>query len=612
MIFIINRWITETQIKEENEDKDNNDDDNDDIKNDNNNNNKKNKQKDINFNQKYKLSKHADILKFLLHRDKFLHISAVGSKQEMHNYMRQQLRKFTSLKYNNSYSKEIIENLSFEANSIAYYVDDWKLLYYLKMFPNQKLHQIPVQLQRESYEKYSNIIKQCQSKNNQNKKSEIDINEEDNNNDVEMNGNEDIINEDNSNRLEIERKRRTRIDNNIDKFTDNLNINNEKKNSPRKKRKISEKTSVNHEDDRYNTAHLKEDAEYLTNDEKLALYKAFEFTTLIESVWNLSRKSFITAFINIELDLPTMSGLQSCVELGWSVFPRFKELTDDISGDFDDILSLYKDFNKEKQIRSSARFANSSLLAHQHANNSDDDAPMQNGVSLAAINAAFKWEDYDTLDDDTSTDEEETGVGVSDVNSDKAVTPINLLQKTQEVIRRERTVPQFPSAVRTGASLPEWGFITQMNQSVAGKNDSDDEKNTKQQKGRFVVDGGNNNNKEDKEQGKKKMDEDDDDDDNDEYGSVQEDEYAYGDYDDIDDDIRFKEEERDIDGYIGYMNRKEFKLEMKKRRIIRRSKTKEYKDRIDKYGTCEFLYGQIQPFIDQPKKKRSKHKYVYT
>ena len=52
------------------------------------NNNSKNKStsKDINFNQKYKLSKHADILKFLLHRDKFLHISAVGSKQDAQLY----------------------------------------------------------------------------------------------------------------------------------------------------------------------------------------------------------------------------------------------------------------------------------------------------------------------------------------------------------------------------------------------------------------------------------------------------------------------------------------------------------------------------------------------
>eukprot|EP01084_Bolivina_argentea_P198132 339375_1 len=119
---------------------------------------------DINFATQYELCKYSDILRFLLHRDKFLHISAIGSKQEMHCYMRSELEKLRNTKYCNQYSQPIINNLHYEASSIAYYVDDWKLLYYLKIFPNIKLNDIPVTLNSESFEKYSNVIEKCLQK----------------------------------------------------------------------------------------------------------------------------------------------------------------------------------------------------------------------------------------------------------------------------------------------------------------------------------------------------------------------------------------------------------------------------------------------------------------
>ena len=534
----------------------------------------------------------------------------------MHNYMRQELEKLRNATYDNLYSQEIIKNLHYESQSIAYYADDWKFLYYLKMFPNQKLHEIPVNLQRESLEKYANIIEQCKSK-NMDQKDENDIQEEDNNNDVEMNGNPNVNDEDMTN---IERKRKTMNDTiKSDKPSLSSSNSNDQPKS-RKKRKITERILA--KDSPYNTAQLCVDQDYLTYDQKIALYKAFEFTTLIESVWNLSRKSFITAYINMELDLPSMSGLQSCIELGWSVFPTFKELPDDISTDFDDILALYKDFNKEKQVRSRAPFA-SALLAHHNAANSDDDTPIQNGLGLAAMKAAaaFKWEDYDTLDDESSSDEDDNAVVVDAIpDNDRRI--------------KNRELPHVPTAVRRhtagsfqGTPLMAWdAVVAQMGQNK----DSDDEK--KQQKGRFRVHSDDGDGKDDKKgiksiqsklkklsrklyykedmtgDRKENMDQDQDEEEQQESGVE---EYAYGEYDEVGDDMRAKEEIRDGEDYIGYTNRKEFKLDMKKRRIIRRSKTKEYKDRIDKYGTSEFLYTQIQPYVDQPnKKKRSKHKYV--
>ena len=584
-------------MKEQKENEEKNEEDN------NNNSKHKSSTKDINFNQKYKLSKHADILKFLLHRDKFLHISAVGSKQEMHNYMRQELEKLRNAKYDNPYSQEIINNLHYESQSIAYYVDDWKFLYYLKMFPDKKVYEIPVNLQRESLEKYSKIIQKCKAENNDEIKDDNDIQEEDNNNDVEMNENGSSRNDDMNN---IERKRKNMNDNN---HTDKPSViesanktNNNDQKSPRKKRKTLERKPKH--DNGYNTAQLCMDQEYLTYDQKLALYKAFEFTTLIESVWNLSRKSFITAFINIELDLPSMSGLQSCVELGWSVLGQFKDIPDDLDTDFDETLSLYKDFNKEKQVRSRAPFAGAgALLAHHNAANSDDDAPIQNGLGLTSINAGFKWEDYDTLDDDSSSDEDDNGVVVDPIpDNDRRM--------------KNRELPHVPLAVRSGTgSYMAWDpmtVVTQISQSGGNKNDSDDEK--KQKKGRFRVSDDGDDDKEDKQNSKSneskdnEMDQDQDDEEKKENGPQ---EAAYGEYDEVGDDLRAKEEVRDSNNYIGYINRKEFKLDMKKRRIIRRSKTKEYKDRIDKYGTCDFLYTQIKDYIDPPnKKKRSKHKYV--
>lgn len=554
------------------------------------------------------MSKHADILKFLLHRDKFLHISAVGSKQEMHNYMRQELEKLRNAKYDNPYSQEIINNLHYESQSIAYYVDDWKFLYYLKMFPNKKVYEIPVNLQKESLEKYAKIIQQCQEEKDEDDiKNDNDIQEEDNNNDVEMNGNKG-----NDDMTNIERKRKNMNDSNhTDKpsVVESSNKNNNDAKSPRKKRKTLERKPKH--DNGYNTAQLCMDQDYLTYDQKSALFEAFEFTTLIESVWNLSRKAFITAFINIELDLPSMSGLQSCVELGWSILPQFKELPDDLDTDFDETLSLYKDFNKEKQVRSRAPFPGS-LLSHHNANNSDDDAPIQNGLGLAAMNTGFKWEDYDTLEDDSSSDEDENGVSIVDPIPDN------------DRRMKNRELPHVPQAVRRGTGSYQgtplgmaWDpmtVVTGISQSGGNKNDSDDEK--KQQKSRFRVhsdDGDNDKSDTPKKSHSNdgddsKMDQDEDDED-DQVNVPQE--PAYGEYDEVGDDLRAKEEVRDSDNYIGYINRKEFKLDMKKRRIIRRSKTKEYRDRIDKYGTCDFLYTQIKDYIDPPnKKKRSKHKYV--
>eukprot|EP01083_Nonionella_stella_P099496 279756_1 len=411
-----------------------------------------NDDKDINFASPYVLSKYSDILLFLLHRDKFLHISATGTKQEMHGYMRSELEKLRNSKYKNPYSQEIINNLHFEASSIAYYVDDWKLLYYLKMFPHKRLSEIPVQLTSESLEKYIAVIEP-----NENKKNETNHNT-----------------------------------------------------SPRKKRKISSAS--------YNVCYLCPNRDFLTEKEKLSIYESFEFPELIDSVWTLARKCFINAFINIELDLPHISGLQSCVELSWTVFPKFNALSDDISGDFDDTLTLFKDFNKERQMQSNRNvpFVSNALM--------DEDIAVPNANGAIAARPLFKWEDYDTLNEDEEDDDDDA---------------------KEEVTHNKN-------------------------------------KNKKQQKGRFRIE-------------------------NDETSN------DYGDYNDPQDDITGlnEAEQMGIDGYIGYMNRKEWKLEMKKKRIIRRSKNKEYKDRMDKYGTAEFLYHQIQAFVDTSnKKKRSKSKLL--
>merc|ERR1719419_1446421 len=50
----------------------------------------------------------------------------------------------------------------------------------------------------------------------------------------------------------------------------------------------------------------------------------------------------------------------------------------------------------------------------------------------------------------------------------------------------------------------------------------------------------------------------------------------------------------DAEGYIGWANRREFALEMKRRRIVRRSKNKEYSDRVMAYQRTEFLFQRIQ------------------
>eukprot|EP01083_Nonionella_stella_P099497 279757_1 len=70
--------------------------------------------------------------------------------------------------------------------------------------------------------------------------------------------------------------------------------------------------------------------------------------------------------------------------------------------------------------------------------------------------------------------------------------------------------------------------------------------------------------------------------------------------------------ERGIDGYIAWLHESQgMEVRMKKKKIIRRSKNKEYKDRMDKYGTAEFLY-QIQAFVSNKKKRliRAKMKRV--
>merc|ERR1712228_122508 len=53
-------------------------------------NEEKQKQNESNFNFS---SSHWNILRFLLHRDRFLHVCAVGSEQEMHSYMKTKLEK---------------------------------------------------------------------------------------------------------------------------------------------------------------------------------------------------------------------------------------------------------------------------------------------------------------------------------------------------------------------------------------------------------------------------------------------------------------------------------------------------------------------------------------
>merc|ERR1712154_684413 len=66
-----------------------------------------------------------DILRFLLHRDRFLHIAAMGTKDEMRAYMRSELETLRVTAYKNKTCAQLITNLHFEASQIAYYCEEW-------------------------------------------------------------------------------------------------------------------------------------------------------------------------------------------------------------------------------------------------------------------------------------------------------------------------------------------------------------------------------------------------------------------------------------------------------------------------------------------------------
>lgn len=411
--------------------------------------------KDINLVQKYCLKKYGDILRFLLHRDMFLHVAAVGTPDESSHYMRQKLEKLKNRKYEHQYSNEIISNLHHDASSIAWYLDDWKLLYSLKMFPHKPLSEISVRIQQESFIKYTDALKSCaisdedpnenpngnhygQSNGNQSgthsepqlAHNQNGANSNDNSDDIEMREvNDTAINGIAVNGSNVSNQETAASTSSNQSVSEDSTQNERKRKSPesapddplkspRKRRKTSNhnhtpihptsqpanamnlnpSSNVNRGlvsqdavDGKYTPRQLCPDQEFLNNDQKSAIFKVFEHTALIESVWHFSRKSFINAFIQKELDLPTISGLQTCMELAWSVLPRFVDLPEDIAGDFDDILTLYKDFNKERVPRSSRAQFSSSLLAHRaHAaaggTASDDDQPNGHGTGVSAHN----------------------------------------------------------------------------------------------------------------------------------------------------------------------------------------------------------------------------------
>merc|ERR1712228_564903 len=123
-------------------------------------NEEKQKQNESNFNFS---SSHWNILRFLLHRDRFLHVCAVGSEQEMHSYMKTKLEKLKKASHKNKDCLQIISNLHYEAAQIAYYCTEWKLLYFIKMFSQIPLCQIPIHLTQELIEKYRKILKNEES-----------------------------------------------------------------------------------------------------------------------------------------------------------------------------------------------------------------------------------------------------------------------------------------------------------------------------------------------------------------------------------------------------------------------------------------------------------------
>merc|ERR1712154_315529 len=99
-----------------------------------------------------------DILRFLLHRDRFLHIAAMGTKDEMRAYMRSELETLRVTAYKNKTCAQLITNLHFEASQIAYYCEEWKFLYFIKTFARIPLSQIPIVLDEKSLQKYAKII----------------------------------------------------------------------------------------------------------------------------------------------------------------------------------------------------------------------------------------------------------------------------------------------------------------------------------------------------------------------------------------------------------------------------------------------------------------------
>lgn len=188
------------------------------------------------------------------------------------------------------------------------------------MFPDRPLSEIPVRIQRESFDKFTNALRQCTQSNQE---DTVGVNQSDvqsTASDVEMalNPTNDAVDKDREDvdamNVDSNRKRKSPEMVTSDPLSavpsSSSSRDRDDGKSPRKKRKISSHSAVDM-DDKYGPSHLCPDQEFLSHDQKSAVYSAFEHTPLIESVWRLSRFAVITAFINMELDLPTMSGLQT-------------------------------------------------------------------------------------------------------------------------------------------------------------------------------------------------------------------------------------------------------------------------------------------------------------
>lgn len=210
-------------------------------------------------------------------------------------------------------------------------------------------------------------------------------------------------------------------------------------------------------------------------------------------------------------------------------------------------------------------------------------------------NGTFKWEDYDTLDEFDDSEEETDSQFLRDLKLGQKLVSNTVTSNSLKRLANLAPIRQS-AAVSATQEMPIKSLLkmqsaqssTPRSGGSGGSNHSED---IKMQKGRFRI----------------------------------ESEMDFVEQKQIDEDGKWLYEEPngdehgldyiegnmyDGDGYIDGMNRKEFRLEMKKRRIIRRTKNKEYKDRVMEYQRAEFLYNQVQPhlFDESTKKKRSKHK----